>query len=128
MSFKSGLEMLLARYFTAYAAHDAEGCAECYTHDAGLYSPFGPPAAGRVEIAATHAEWFGEAEFDKRYEIVESGSDGGSGYCLLHYSAKIPRPDGGIDTALGMSLSVLRGDSDGGWEFHLMSLNEIETG
>ena len=68
---KDQLNRLIDGYLTAYAACDAQGCAAIFTADGALYSPYGPPAHGHAEIAATHVKWFAENEEDKTIEVTE---------------------------------------------------------
>jgi ketosteroid isomerase-like protein len=106
---KYQLNGLIDGYLTAYAACDAQGCAAIFTADGALYSPYGPPAHGHAEIAATHVEWFAENEEDKTIEVTEYTRDQTTGHCLLRWSARVPddAAAGGYHTASGHSLGIL---------------------
>ena len=93
-------------YLLAYSAQDSDGCARTFTTDGALFSPYGPPARGRKSIAATHLEWFGENEEDKRLEVLEFNENGESGHCVLGWSARVPDANeaSGFRTVSGVSL------------------------
>jgi len=96
-------------YLAAYCAQDEDGCARAFTPDGALFSPFGPPARGRAEVAATHLEWFAEDEQDKRLELLEFQGNGAFGHCVLGWSARVPDENGpdGFHRVSGVSLAVL---------------------
>ena len=104
---------LIDRYLVAYSGEDARGCAETFTLDGQLHSPFGPAASGRDAIAATHMEWFEEKEEDKRLELTELQLNGDAGHCLLHWSANVADPDdpAKLVRAGGVSLAILTIDN-----------------
>ena len=108
------VEELIDRYLTAYSASDARACAETFTADGRLYSPYGPTAEGREAIAATHLEWFDEPEDDKRLDLEEFEQHGNVGHCLLSWSAKVPDEDDpdSLTRAGGVSLAILSLDED----------------
>ncbi|MEM7193338.1 MAG: hypothetical protein AAF402_00215 [Pseudomonadota bacterium] len=108
------LQQLISHYLSAYKALDSKGCAEAFTADGALFSPYGPPARGRQAIADTHTEWFAEPEEDKTLEVLEYNENEHGGYCLLGWSARVP-VEGSEDKfsiASGVSLCVLSGDEN----------------
>lgn len=113
------------RYFAAYEAHDARGCASVYTPDAVALSPWGPPARGREAIAAPHSEWFEAGERNKTNAIDDLLVDGDLAVCLLRYSADVPAADGGTEKVFGISLNSLKRQPDGSWKIRHTSLNEL---
>lgn len=115
-TFGDAVRALCDGYLAAYAAQDAQACAAGFTADARVDHPFGPPATGRAEIAALHTDWFGEAERDKRMELLEAEASGAWGSGLLHWSAELDGPRRG-----GVTLAVLRRTPEG-WRFHRMAL------
>lgn len=116
---------LIDRYLAAYEAHDAAGCAALYAADGVVHSPFGPPANGPAEIEAEHRRWFEDGETDKTMAVTRAGIDGDLGYCLVHFEADVPGPNGGTDRFCGTSLNVMERRSDGVWTIKLTSLNEL---
>ena len=104
---------LIDRYLAAYRAEDAQGCAAAFTPDGQLYSTYGPTAAGREAIAATHLEWFAEKEKDKRLDLEELQQYGDQGHCLLSWSANVPAENdpAKLVRAGGLSLAILAFDN-----------------
>lgn len=107
MRFEDKLRSLVDRYLAAYRAHDARGCAEVFAPDAVILTPFEPIVTGRSAIQSAHAEWFDDAEREKRIDIIEWHSDGLYAYCLLHWSVIVDGPDGLPLPEGGTSLNIL---------------------
>ncbi|MEP1209238.1 MAG: nuclear transport factor 2 family protein [Rhizobiaceae bacterium] len=120
MDFKNECQGVLDHYLACYRAKDAAGCAGSYSVDAELYSPYGPPAIGRIAIEASHREWLAEdgSGSNKVIEVVSAGLSGDIGWCLAHYS------DGPEEN--GTSLNVLERQADGTWLIRQCSLNELD--
>lgn len=119
------IKAVLARYFDAYAGHDAAGCAACYTTDAWVISPWDAPVRGRDAIEQSHKAWFQEGEQDKVYNILDLSITGVTAMCLLQYDAKIPTSDGLIAVA-GISLNGLIETAPDQWSITHTSLNELQ--
>lgn len=117
---------VIDKYFTAYAAHDAAGCANVYTPEGQIFSPFGPPITGKPAIAAAHALWFQEGETNKEVNILEAQFDGDVGFCALSFSADVPAASGGADRVYGSSLNTMLRQADGAWKIRHTSLNDLE--
>ena len=109
---------MLDGYLTAYAARDAEVCAETYCTDGEIHSLFGPKVAGRAAIQALHVEWFSTSEKNKRLDILSADARDDLGYVLLRYAADTPE-----GSESGTSLNVLARDSAGQWQIRFTSLN-----
>ena len=119
MPFKDDCQKLLDRYLACYRAGDAEGCAAVFTEDAQMFSPFGPPALGRAAIASQHVDWVREGAEDKQVTVLDAGANGDLGWCLASFSEGA--------TGAGVSLNVLRRQSDGAWRIARSSLNATDA-
>jgi uncharacterized protein (TIGR02246 family) len=119
-----GIERLVARLLEALKQHDAVACAALFTDDCLLLSPYGPSAAGRDAVRATHQVWFEEGETNKRLELLEAAANGNLGDCVLAYTGDYPKPDGCYATESGRSLNILKKHTDGEWRIHVSSLND----
>lgn len=117
MSDKQEFQSLFDAYAACYRCGNAAGCAALFSHDAELFSPYGPPAVGRAAIEAAHPEWFDADAVDKKIEVTGAGRSGDLGCCLAYYSEG--------DEGLGTSLNVLQRQTDGNWLIPRCSLNEI---
>nr|WP_319386746.1 DUF4440 domain-containing protein [uncultured Roseibium sp.] len=117
MSGKQEFQSLFDAYAGCYRAGDAAGCAAFFSPGAELFSPYGPPAAGRAAIEAAHLEWFDEDAVNKEIEVTSAGRSGDLGWCLAHYSEG--------DEGQGTSLNVLQRQAGGNWLILRCSLNEI---
>jgi ketosteroid isomerase-like protein len=106
MAFQDEVQALFARMASAYRAGDAAGCADCFTEDARLLSPYASEARGRAEIEALHRDWTGDGGNGKTLTVVEAGHEGNTGWCLVAYSE-------GDMTGNGKSLCILRREPDG---------------
>ncbi len=106
MDIRQEAQALFDRMASAYRAGNAAGCADCFTEDARLLSPYAPEARGRAAIEALHRDWTGDGGNRKTLTVIEAGSDGNAGWCLVAYSE-------GDMTGDGKSLNVLRRGSDG---------------
>jgi uncharacterized protein (TIGR02246 family) len=118
-------QSIMNSYLERYAAHDSKGCADLYTEDAVILSPYGPPAIGRTAIRDEHATWFLEGETNKSMTVLDAALDGATGFCLVAYSADISGEQGQT-RIYGASLNTLKKDPDGKWLIHQTSLNELE--
>jgi ketosteroid isomerase-like protein len=115
MTARDALQPLLDAYAVAYRAGDAEGCAACFTDDAQLLSPYAPPARGRTEIAALHADWVTEGD-EKTLTLQDGGIEGELGWGLAAFT------EGGGAEA-GLTLCVFARQPGGGpWRIRLCSL------
>ncbi|MDA7427827.1 nuclear transport factor 2 family protein [Primorskyibacter aestuariivivens] len=121
MPLQDDLNTLWKRYVAAYRAGDATGCAALFTLGAVLHSPFGPPARGRTEIEALHADWVAEGGGAKHMQLLESGQTGDLAWCLCAFSE-------GDATGEGVSLNVLERQPDGDWKIRVCSLNAGDRG
>jgi ketosteroid isomerase-like protein len=104
---KDELQAFLDRMARAYSAGDATACAEMFTENAQLHSPFAPPAIGRDAIRALHEEWTGD-DGAKRFIILDYGSGPDLAWCVSRFSE-----GGGTDD--GTSLIVLERQSTDNW-------------
>ncbi|MBK0400364.1 nuclear transport factor 2 family protein [Limibaculum sp. M0105] len=107
MRFETQLKGLIEDYLSAYAAHDAHGCAAVYAPDGVIMTPFEPIVTGRPAIQSVHRDWFDDSEREKRIDIVEYHSDGFYAHCLLHWSVIVDGPDGLPTQEGGCSLNIL---------------------
>ena len=126
MTPRAVLQQVLDRYRKAYGDHDAAGCADAYTRDGQIFSPYGPPVTGTAAIAAVHENWFEEGETDKKMTILEAHTDGDIGFCSVSYSAKIQTGSGEYARVFGASLNTFLRQPDGSWKIRHTSLNELE--
>ena len=101
------LQTYLDRMASAYNAGDAQSCADLFTENAQLHSPFAPPAIGRDAILMLHNDWVADPS-TKRFEIVDFGGAGDIAWCLCRFS------EGGAEEE-GTSQLVLERQSDGAW-------------
>ncbi|MDI3338732.1 nuclear transport factor 2 family protein [Defluviimonas aestuarii] len=106
MAFQDEAQALFDRMASAYRAGDAAGCADCFTDDARLLSPYAPEARGRAAIEELHRDWTGDGGNGKTLTVIEAGCEGDTGWCLVTYSE-------GDMTGDGKSLSILRREADG---------------
>jgi ketosteroid isomerase-like protein len=106
MNFQTEALVLMDRMAAAYSAGDAAGCADCFTDDARLFSPYAPAARGRAAIEALHSDWTGDGGSSKTLTVIEAGREGNTGWCLVAYSE-------GDMTGNGKSLGILRREPDG---------------
>jgi len=104
---KDEMQAFLNRMAAAYVAGDAKACAEMFSENAQLHSPFGPPAIGRAAIETLHVEWTAEPG-SKRFTILDCGSGETLAWCLCRFS----EGDVGDD---GISLIVLERGPAGDW-------------
>lgn len=115
---KDTFQALYDVYVESYRQRDAAGCASIFAQDAGLYSPFGPPAIGRAAIEAVQRDWVGEDGAEaKRIDVVDCGQEGDVGWCLAEYGE-----GAGVE---GVSLNALARQADGSWLITRCSLNEV---
>ncbi|WP_422039322.1 YybH family protein [Roseibium sp.] len=117
MSDEQEFQSVFDAYVGCYRSADAAGCAALFSHDAELFSPYGPPAVGRAAIEAAHLEWFDEDAVNKKIEVRGAGRSGDLGWCLALYSEG--------DEGQGTSLNVLQRQAGGNWLILRCSLNEI---
>jgi ketosteroid isomerase-like protein len=109
---------LMDRMAAAYCAGNAASCAALFTADAHLYSPYAPPAIGRLAIEALHSEWVQEDVKDKELQVLQTGGSHGCAWTLNSYSER----DGEVR---GTSLTVWQLDDDGEWRIRMCSLNGV---
>ena len=109
----AAIQALVEAYLQAYSAKDAAGCAAVYTDDANVLSSFGPPATGHAAIAAAHQDWFAYGEENKSMTVTNHAVSGDLGWCLVHYTAEVPQPDGTRLHEAGHSLNILARQPDG---------------
>lgn len=112
------LQAVWDRYLAAYRQGDAAGCAACFTLEAAVYSPYGPPAIGRAAIAEQHGDWVKLGGTGKTLIIEQAGGSGDLAWCLSRYS------EGGV-TGNGTSLTVFERQAGGTWLARISSLNEV---
>jgi len=113
---------MASRYVAAYEAIDANGCAELFTSDALLLSPWNAPVRGKKAIAAVHIEWFAEGETDKKMVVDELHIDGNVGFCLMRYKARIP-PERQV---FGVSVNTLLRQPNGHWKIRHCCITELQ--
>lgn len=101
------IQNVLDEMARAYSAGNAKACAELFTENAQLHSPFGPPAVGRQAIEALHDDWVSEPSA-KAFRILDHGSHGPLGWCLCRFSE-------GDVTGDGTSLLILEQATSGRW-------------
>jgi uncharacterized protein (TIGR02246 family) len=123
---REAIEAVINDYLTAYEAHDAQGCANVYSEDAIVLSPWGPPLFGPAAVAAAHEEWFREGERNKVMTIERLDLDNDTATCLVSYAADLPGDGDDPLRAFGASLNTLRRQAGGGWKIVSTSLNELE--
>jgi uncharacterized protein (TIGR02246 family) len=119
MSIREELQDLLDAYAKAYQAGDALACANMYTPQGELHSPYAPPARGRSEIEEIHRVWTQYVSGEKKLAIVEADSSGDLAWCLATYTE-------GQVTGNGTSLNILERQPDGSWLVRLSSLNSTD--
>ena len=118
-----GIERLVARLLDALQRHDATACADLFTADGLILSPYGPPARGTTEIEATHQSWFDEGETNKRLTLLDASASGDLAYRVLCWAGDYPQPDGTSTTLSGRSVTILRRTANGDWKIAISSLN-----
>ncbi|TGD41613.1 hypothetical protein EEB11_17830 [Pseudotabrizicola sediminis] len=118
MTLRDKIQGWLDRMARSYAAGDSGACADMFTEDATLHSPFAPPARGRIEIETLHRDWTGTATA-KRFYIRSFGGSGDIAWVLARFSEG--------DTGTGTTLAVLDRSADTGWLCKACSLNEEQT-
>lgn len=116
MSVKNEFQKLFDAYVACYRAGDAARCASFFVSGGELYSPYGPPAIGRVAIEAAHRDWVEDGAENKTIEVTGAGCSGNLGWCLAHYSEG--------STGQGTSLNVFERQTDGSWLITHCSLNQ----
>lgn len=116
MTARERLQPLLEAYAAAYRAGDADGCAACFTQDGQLLSPYAPPARGRAEIAALHADWVTEGD-QKSLTLQDAGIEGDLGWGLAEFAE-------GDSADAGLTLCVFARQPGGSWQIRLCSLTE----
>lgn len=116
MGVPPDFQVLMDRMTVAYRAGDASACADMFTMDAQLYSPYAPPAVGRGAIEARHREWTDGGVPDKELKVLQTGGSNDFAWTLSSYSE-----DGG--KVRGTSLAVWQREVDGNWRIRLCSLN-----
>ncbi|SPH16991.1 hypothetical protein DEA8626_00505 [Defluviimonas aquaemixtae] len=116
MPIRDEFQRLLDRMVAAYRAGDAAGCADCFTEDATIFSPYAPAASGRAAIDALHRDWTGDGGDTKTLRVIDADASGDLGWCLAAYSE-------GDKNADGTSLNILARSSDGRWLIRYCSLN-----
>ena len=126
MSVRDELEALCALWLESFSSGDVAACADLYTEDGAIYSPYGPPAIGREAITQTHQAWLDSGETNKKVEVLDAGGDGDTTYLVASYSGDYPTEDGSYQTESGKVLSVCTRQTDGRWKFHISSLNSDE--
>lgn len=119
------LQTVMDQYLAAYEAHDSVACADFYTENGVIISPFGPPCVGRPAIEAEHSAWFEDGETNKTLTVLQASISGSTGFCLVSYSADVPS-DAGVKRVYGASLNALEKDAAGTWLLRHTSLNELE--
>ena len=108
---------LFDAYIAAYRRGDALACADCYSEDGEILSPYGPPAKGRDALEALHVGWLAEGGEDKEIELLSGGVDGDLGWALTRFS------EGNAGDA-GVSLNVMKRGGDGLWRIRASSLTD----
>jgi ketosteroid isomerase-like protein len=114
------LQNVMSRMASAYTLGDATACAQMFTNDGELHSPYAPPARGRQEIEALHRIWTEGEVDDKALTVVQAGGSENLAWCLATYSeqgGKYP----------GTSLCVFERQETGEWLIRICSLNGIEA-
>lgn len=119
MSIRDDLQKLVDDYAKAYQAGDAAACANMYTSNGELHSPYAPPARGRSEIEALHKAWTQDVTGEKKLTIVNAGGSNDLAWCLATYTE-------GQLTGNGTSLNVLERQADGSWLICVSSLNSTD--
>jgi len=99
----------------AYSICDAVACAQMFTDDGELHSPFGRPAIGRAAIEALHRDWAAEPS-QKSMTVASAGHSGNLAWALLHFSE-------GSVTGDGTSLCVFERAGKGEWLIKMCSLH-----
>jgi uncharacterized protein (TIGR02246 family) len=112
------MQQLMDEMAVAYRAGDAHSCAQMFTSDGVLYSPYALPARGRTEIESLHRDWTGEGT-GKQLQVQDAASFGNLGWCLVAYSE-------GDATGKGTSLNVVELQPSGKWLIRICSLNSDE--
>ena len=107
MLSRDDIQGLLDRMAAAYSVGDAAACANMFTDNAQLHSPFAPPAIGRAALLSLHEDWTSEGG-DKRFSILDFGCTHGLAWCLCRFSEGDVAGD-------GTSLIVLERGADDVW-------------
>ena len=101
------IETYLKQMAAAYSAGNAQACADLFTQNAQLHSPFAPPAIGRAAIRALHEDWVAHLT-EKSFELLDHGGTGDIGWCLCRFSE-------GDGAEAGTSQLILERQADGTW-------------
>lgn len=117
MTTADQIQALLQGYLEAYRNKDAAACAACYAPDAVLYSSYAAPARGRLAIEGLHRDWLSDGGEDKTLDILQSGSDQNSAWCVARFAD-------GDRSSEGFSLNVFERDATGIWLIKASSLSE----
>jgi ketosteroid isomerase-like protein len=116
MTIKDELQFFMNAMAVSYSAGDALACAEMFTADAKLISPYAPTARGRKEIEELHKIWTAGVR-NKMLHVIEAGGSGDVAWCLANFSE-------GEVTGEGTSLCVFERQHDSNWLIRICSLNE----
>jgi ketosteroid isomerase-like protein len=118
LTFHEEMQQLMDEMAVAYRAGDAHSCAQMFTPNGEVYSPYAFPARGRNEIESLHRDWTGTGT-GKQLIVKEASSSGTLGWCLTAYSE--------VDaTGNGTSLSVVELQPNGTWLIRICSLSRDE--
>jgi ketosteroid isomerase-like protein len=112
------MQILMNEMEVAYRAGNAPACAEMFTPQGVLFSPYAFPARGRDDIEALHRNWTSGANA-KQLKVMEACRSGNTGCCLVAYSE-------GNETGNGTSLNIVELQPDGKWLIRICSLNSDE--
>jgi uncharacterized protein (TIGR02246 family) len=115
LTFDEEMQALMDEMANAYRAGDAHSCAQMFTPDGVLYSPYAFPARGRAEIESLHRGWTADGT-GKQLKVKETSSSGNLGWCLVAYSE-------GDSAGNGTSLNVVERQPSGKWLIRICSLN-----
>lgn len=107
MALYEQLQKYLDQMAAAYSAGDAKACAEMFTAQGELHSPYGPAAVGRAAIEALHRDWTAEPS-KKKFDLVKAKKSGTMAWALVRFSE-------GAVTGTGTSLLILEQQDSGAW-------------
>jgi len=119
MTIKDELQLFMNTMAVSYSAGNSLECAEMFTSDAKLISPYAPSARGRKEIEELHKTWT-EGVGNKKLLVIDAGGSGDVAWCLAKFSE-------GEVTGEGTSLCIFERQQDSNWLIRICSLNEVNS-
>ncbi len=123
MNILDEMQDLNNKWVETFSEGDIAACAEMYTENGSIYSPYSPAAIGRNAIKDTFKEWYEAGEQNKRVKVLEADSDGKIAYFTASFSGDYPQDDGTLVNESGVVLTTCIRAQNGSWKMHISSLN-----